>query len=222
MLAVSDEGPGIDDELLRVASEPATTKSVGLGLSAVKSIVQQNGGHLLTDDASGQRSIFVVYLPRVDDDLEIDEGADDSQFIGGSETILLVEDEDEVRDLTRRILAANGYEVLEARNGAEVFLVSEEHDGPIQLLLADVIIPFMKGPEVANAQSRTRPEMKVLYMSGYTDEAIARHGVLDKEIAFIPKPFSASALLSKVREVLDSPADQYSLKNSRHRWDICM
>jgi DNA-binding NtrC family response regulator len=124
--------------------------------------------------------------------------------LGGSETILLVEDDDQVRLVARGILRRNGYHVIEARNAGEAFLHAEKHSGTVHLLLSDVVMPQMSGPELAKRLAIVRPDMKVLCMSGYTDDSIVRHGVLEARIAYLQKPFTPEALTTKVREVLDA------------------
>jgi two-component system, cell cycle sensor histidine kinase and response regulator CckA len=128
----------------------------------------------------------------------------------GSETVLLVEDDDQVRTVAREILAKHGYHVIEARNAGEALLHSENHPGVIQLLLSDVVMPQMSGPELAKRLALARPEMKVLCMSGYTDDSIVRHGVLETRIAYLQKPFTPEALTMKVREVLEAPRGKVS------------
>ena len=140
----------------------------------------------------------------------MDDDADDSRSrvvpatLRGSETILIVEDDDQVRDGARGILRRHGYTVLDARNGGEAFLLCEQHEGPIHLLLTDVVMPKMSGPVLAKRLVQVRPEMKVLYMSGYTDDAALRHGVIEAEVAYLQKPITVETLTTKVRTVLDA------------------
>jgi PAS domain S-box-containing protein len=208
MLAVSDTGCGINAETKERIFEPFfTTKEVGkgtgLGLSTVYGIVKQSGGNVWVYSEVGRGTTFKVYLPCIDvRSEETEPSADNTQMMSGTETVLLVEDEEMVRDMAREILRESGYQVLEARHGQEALLVAEQHSGPIHLMLSDVVMPLMSGRELAEQLSPRRREMKVLYMSGYTDDAIVHHGVLDEGMAFIEKPFTPLALARKLREVL--------------------
>jgi DNA-binding NtrC family response regulator len=150
----------------------------------------------------GKGTTFKVYLPRVDADVEEVRVTERPTTLRGSETILLVEDDDQVRAVARGILFKNGYHVIEARNAGEAFLHSENHPGTIHLLLSDVVMPQMSGPELAKRLGKARPDMRVLCMSGYTDDSIVRHGVLAAHIAFLQKPITPDMLATKVREVL--------------------
>ncbi len=209
MLAVTDSGTGMDKATMARIFEPFFTtkehgKGTGLGLSTVFGIVQQSGGSVWVDSEPGIGTTFKVYLPRVDataDELGPKKGP---TTLRGSETILLVEDEDQVRDVARGILRRHGYMVIEARNAGEALLHCEQHAGHIDLLLTDVVMPQMSGPTLAKRLVQARPKMMVLCMSGYTDDAAVRHGLSDRSIAFLQKPFTVEGLTSKVREVLDS------------------
>jgi two-component system, cell cycle sensor histidine kinase and response regulator CckA len=209
MLAISDNGSGIDKETRLHIFEPFFTtkeqgKGTGLGLSTVYGIVKQNGGHIGLYSEPGRGTTFKVYLPRIEEAAgRRDSGELQTECPDGVETILLVEDEDSVRKLTRKILEASGYTVLEASSGDETHLICENHQGPIHLLLTDVVMLGPSGREVAENLAPSRPDMKVLYMSGYTDDAIVHHGVLDEDTPFLPKPFTRASLLRKVRDVLD-------------------
>ena len=152
----------------------------------------------------GKGTTFKIYLPRVDEPLEeLKEGVGKKEFPGGSETIFLVEDNEEVRKLAKRILEKRGYKILDRSQGKEALQIYEEHKGPIHLMVTDVVMPGMSGRELANRLMSVHPEMKVLYMSGYTDNSITHHGVLEKGMNYIQKPFTVDGLLRKVREVLD-------------------
>ncbi len=209
MLAVSDTGIGMDDEIQARVFEPFFTtkdlgKGTGLGLSTVFGIVKQSGGHISLSSAPGRGSTFTIYLPRAEARV-----ATEGQVVyppaGGSETILEVEDEDEVRALAREVLELSGYTVLAASGPTEALGIAERHDGPIHLILTDVVMPHMSGPQLAKDIVLLRPGIKVLYMSGYTADAIAQHGVLGPGIVLLQKPFLPDALARKVREVLDTP-----------------
>ncbi|HEY7253905.1 MAG TPA: ATP-binding protein [Methylomirabilota bacterium] len=209
MLAVSDSGVGIPREIQRHIFEPFFTtkepgKGTGLGLATVYGIVKQSGGYIECDSEPGRGTTFRIYLPRVDVPAP---GAErlgrPAAAAGGTETILLVEDEEGVRELARDILRATGYTVIEARNGAEALLLSERHQGPLDLLLTDVVMPRMSGRELAERLTPLRPDLSVLYMSGYTDDAVIRHGVLGAGTAFLQKPFTPAILVGRVRETLD-------------------
>lgn len=213
MLAVSDTGCGMDAQTQERIFEPFfTTKGVGkgtgLGLSTVYGIVTQSGGHVGAYSEVGRGTTFKIYLPCVNKPVEeFKTSADDTQVLTGTETVLLVEDEEMVRNMTKEILQESGYQVLEAKHGHEALLIAEQHHGPIHLMLSDVVMPQMSGRELAQQLTPLRREMKVLYMSGYTDDAIVHHGVLDEGMAFIEKPFTANALTCKLRELLNAPVE---------------
>ncbi|HEV2962281.1 MAG TPA: PAS domain S-box protein [Candidatus Angelobacter sp.] len=208
MLAVSDSGVGMDENTRLRVFEPffttkETGKGTGLGLSTVYGIVKQSGGYIWVYSEPGRGTTFKIYLPRVDAQPEA-LGRQESAFASyrGIETVLLLEDEDGVRALMRHMLRKQGYTVLEAKHGQEAIYLCEHHKGPIQLLVTDVILEQMSGREVAEQLSLMRPEMKTLYISGYTDDAIVHHGVLSHEMPFLQKPFTAEGLIKKVRQVI--------------------
>jgi len=209
MLAVTDTGSGMDAETRSRLFEPFFTtkelgKGTGLGLSTVYGIVQQSGGHIWVYSEPGQGTTFKIYLPRVDEPAEsLIEF--DFKDLRGSETILLVEDEEGVRGLIREILEMSGYSVLEAHSSDEATQICEQHGGPIHLLLTDVVMPRISGPALAEKLRGLRPNIRMLYMSGYTDRGIVEQGILDSRAAFIQKPLTKESLTRKLREVLDSP-----------------
>ncbi|MDO8479809.1 MAG: PAS domain S-box protein [Candidatus Rokubacteria bacterium] len=209
MLAVSDTGIGMDAEIQARVFEPFFTtkepgKGTGLGLSTVYGIVKQSDGYISLSSAPGRGTTLKIYLPRVEAPVAT-EGQVVSTPAGGSETILVVEDEDEVRALALEVLEQSGYTVLAASGPAEALGIAERHDGPIHLILTDVVMPHMSGPQLAKDIAPLRPGIKVLYMSGYTADAVAQHGILDPGLSLLQKPFLLHALARKVREVLDTP-----------------
>jgi signal transduction histidine kinase len=209
LLAVSDTGCGMGEEVRRRLFEPFfTTKGpgqgTGLGLAAVYGIVRQSGGHIRVHSEVGRGAAFKIYLPAVEEAAPAEapeEGAPAAP--PGAGTILVAEDDDQVRALTVSALRSSGYAVLEARDGEQAVGVCRTHAGPVDLLLTDVVMPGMSGREAAEAAKRLRPGLRVLFVSGYTDDAVVRHGVLRAEAAFLQKPFTAEALASKVRGVLE-------------------
>jgi CheY-like chemotaxis protein len=210
MLAVKDTGCGMDAATLAHLFEPFfTTKEVGkgtgLGLFTAYGIVMQSGGYIEVDSEPGRGSTFNIYLPRVEERTEDVETAFPlTKLAQGTETVLLVEDEASVRELASEILQLAGYTVFVACNGAEALRICADHTGPIHLLLTDVVMPGMSGPEVVRALAPLRPEMQVLYMSGYTGDTLGRHGALEPARAFLPKPFTPEGMTQKVRAVLDA------------------
>jgi signal transduction histidine kinase len=210
MLAVTDTGTGMDAETQKHIFEPFYTtkeigKGTGLGLSMVYGVVKQSGGNIWVYSEQGQGTTFKIYLPRVEEGVvEAQAAATLPELARGTETILLVEDEDMVRRLLRDILEMEGYTVLVAHDGDEALRACERHEGPIHLLLTDVVMPGMSGRQLVERLTEHCADVKVLYMSGYTDDAIVHHGVLDAGTNFLQKPFTPDAVVRKVREVLDA------------------
>ncbi len=212
LLEVSDTGCGMDTETRSRIFEPFFTtkakgKGTGLGLSMVYGIVKQSGGQIEVRSTPGQGASFSILLPRVEGAVEPDQPRPASAKVaGGSETILLVEDESMVRALARDVLKMNGYRVIEAAHGLEALAISQKHRGTIHLMLTDVVMPHMNGRELHEKLAPLRPGLRVLYMSGYAEAGIVHDGVIDPGTSFIPKPFTPESLAAKVREVLDAAA----------------
>ncbi|HEV2112676.1 MAG TPA: PAS domain S-box protein, partial [Terriglobales bacterium] len=210
-LDVADTGTGMDAQTCSRIFEPFFTtkeqgKGTGLGLSTVYGIVKQSGGFIDVQSEPGKGTIFSILLPRVDEAAAAAAPSTaPSTRRSGTETILLVEDEDGVRALARQLLQKQGYTVLDARHAGEALLVCERHSEPIHLLLTDVVLAQMSGRELAQRLLQLRPEMKVLFMSGYSGDAVAQHGIGELGEAFLQKPFNTESLITKVRETLDAP-----------------
>ena len=218
MLAVSDTGIGMSPETVAHIFEPFYTtkdsgKGTGLGLSTVYGIVKQSGGYIWVYSEPGQGTTFKVYLPRVEEKVEAKpEAAKVPAAKTGSETILLVEDEEAVRELAAMILQAKGYTILAAQGWQEAERLRGKHRGEIHLLLTDLMMPGMSGRELARRITEQHPRTRVLYMSGYTDNVLAQGGVLEEGVAFLQKPFTPALLAQRVREVLDVPVHATKLK----------
>jgi PAS domain S-box-containing protein len=210
LVAVSDSGHGMDEATRARIFEPFFTtkgpgKGTGLGLAMVYGFVKQSGGHIEVYSELGHGTTFKVYLPRAEKTIPFTKSSTDLLKIPkGTETVLLVEDEDAVRTLSKSVLQSSGYTVLEARDGQEAVTVAQQHQGPIHMLVSDVVMPRMSGRQLADLLVQTRPQMRILFISGYTDEAMLRHGVLEASAAFLQKPFTPISLARKVREVLDT------------------
>jgi PAS domain S-box-containing protein len=208
MLAVSDNGCGIEEATQKRIFEPffttkSTGKGTGLGLSTVYGIVKQSEGSIWVYSEVGKGTTFKVYLPRCDEVVEVHKESEPNvQLSHEGEIVLLVEDEEMVRGMARQVLEMNGYHVLEASHGKEALRICEQHTGRIDLMVTDVVMPQMSGRELAECLASSRPETRVLFVSGYTDDAIVHHGVLNEHVNFLQKPFTPDALAHKVREVL--------------------
>ena len=209
LLAVSDTGVGMDEAIQARLFEPFFTtkepgKGTGLGLATVSEIVKQSGGSISVYSEPGVGTTFKIFFPRSEEQLDALAPTDgQSPRVGGTETILVVEDQSDIRSLTVNLLARHGYSIIAARNGVEGLEAAARHPGQIHLLLTDVVMPRMSGPDVAEHLAQERPEIRVLYMSGYAE---SHHGVIEPGAGFIEKPFTPTALLQKVRLALE-PAD---------------
>jgi len=219
MLSISDTGAGMTEEVKARMFEAFFTtkpkgKGTGLGLATCQTIVQQSGGHIGVYSEVGKGTTFKVYFPRVEQPLNSDkQSAKGGPLPRGTETLLLVEDEASVRHLAAGVLEAQGYNVLRANNGQEGLRVARECKGqPIRLVITDVIMPRMGGKVMAEWLKTTYPDIKVLFTSGYTDDAIAQHGVLEPGVAFLPKPYTTATLACKVRAILDNETDTSILR----------
>ena len=205
---MTDNGCGMTPDVLEHIFEPFFTtkdtgKGTGLGLSTVFGIVKQSEGHIAVYSEPGRGSTFKVYLPRVDSPVEPVRPSDPFDVPGGSETILVVEDEEALRHLAGRLLERHGYRVLSAANAPEALEVARRHAGPIDLLLTDIVMPGMSGPELATTLQTVRPGVPVVFTSGYTEEAVSRLGAVDSGNGYLGKPFTSQALLNVVRDLLD-------------------
>jgi len=210
MLAVTDAGVGMDPETRALIFEPFFTtkergRGTGLGLSTVYGIVKQHGGYIAVESTEGVGTSFRIYLPRLEEEAPpaVEPGAPPSDAPSGAETVLLVEDDEEVRRYAREVLAGHGYAVLEAGEASEALRVADGHRGPIHLLLTDVVMPKLGGVELASQFKAQRPEAKVLFVSGYTEDPFLATTAGRPDIEFMQKPFLPAALARRVRELLD-------------------
>jgi CheY-like chemotaxis protein len=206
-LAVSDTGMGIDPAVRPLIFEPFFTtkgaRGTGLGLATVYAIVEQNGGHICLSSEIGKGTAFEVCFPRVEAERPVSKSRpSQAGMVRGSQTVLLVEDEEAVRGLVRQILLGAGYNVLESPDGAQALQLAEQHLGPIHLLVTDVVLPGVGGRMVAERLMALRPTMRILFLSGYTDDAVLRRGVDQADANFLQKPFTSADLLKKVAEIL--------------------
>jgi len=209
LLAVSDNGTGMDEATQSRLFEPFFTtkgsgKGTGLGLSTVFGIVKQSGGSVAVYSEPACGTSVKVYLPRNDQPVALEAEGALRKAVRGTETILLVEDDEMVRTLVRETLERNGYKILDAAGPIEARRIADQYRQPIQLLITDVVMPKVSGRDLAEQLTRKRPDLKVLFMSGYTDNAVLNSGILRKEVAFLQKPFTPASLSDKVREVLES------------------
>lgn len=208
MIAVEDTGCGMDRETQARIFDPFFTtkelgKGTGLGLATVYGIVKQSGGYIWVYSELSKGTVFKVYLPLIEQTVQsVGQKEPEIEFLGGSETILLAEDSDSLREMAKEYLESVGYSVLETSSGKEALQRAKDFDGTIHLLLTDVVMPEMSGPDLANEMMSIRPAIKIIFTSGYTDDTIARQGILDPSVTFIQKPYRPKALARKIREVL--------------------
>jgi CheY-like chemotaxis protein len=207
LIAVSDTGSGMDEETRTHLFEPFFTtkpfgKGTGLGLATVYGVVKQSRGSIWVYSEPGKGSTFKIYLPFAKGTAEPPPPPVDQQALRGTETVLVVEDKVEVRGVIEKTLRRHGYTVIAAAGSAEAIAAAQAHEGPIHAMLTDVILPGASGREIARQVVATRPSLRVLYMSGYTDEVIAHHGMLEAGLAFVQKPFTGDLLARRIREVL--------------------
>jgi CheY-like chemotaxis protein len=212
MLAVTDTGSGMTKEVQQRLFEPFYTtkgpgKGTGLGLATVHGIVKQSGGDVYVYSELGHGTTFKVYFPLLTNATDILTATAEHRAVTprGSETVLLAEDDESLRALGARVLSGLGYNVLVARTGSEALRIVAEHNGLIHLIATDVVMPEMNGSQLVEKVLEARPEIRVLFMSGYTDDEVMRRGVIDGQTAFLQKPFTPDLLAHKVREVLDIP-----------------
>jgi CheY-like chemotaxis protein len=210
-LTVRDSGPGLDPVDLEHVFDPfygrvAAEQGLGLGLASVYGIVKQSGGYITAESAPGRGTVFTIYLPRQESAAALRGRASlETEALPATETVLLVEDEEQVRELARRVLERAGYTVLAAPDAETAVALADRHPGHIHLLVTDVVLPRASGRELAARLAIHRPAIKVLYVSGTSDNAIARHRMLDPGTEFLEKPFSLDGLLQKVRQALRAP-----------------
>jgi two-component system, cell cycle sensor histidine kinase and response regulator CckA len=225
VVSVSDTGSGIDAETRKHLFEPfymtkkprtSTGTGTGMGLAMAYGLIKQNGGDLCAKSAPGQGTTFQIYLPRFTGTHKAERrpASKPHPAEGGAETILVTEDEDIVRTISVRALEKRGYRVIQAHDAREALKLSKSHPGPIDLLLTDVVMPGMNGQELVAALKLTRPDARILYMSGYSREMVARHGVMESGAGFIEKAFSAEKLCRTVRAILDQPGTTSKRKTS--------
>jgi CheY-like chemotaxis protein len=221
MLAVSDTGCGMDKETQMHIFEPFFTtkergKGTGLGLSMAYGIIKQSGGHILVYSEEGEGTTFKIYLPIVEEPVQEKKARSVStELPPGTETILLVEDEDRVREYVHQLLSSVGYTVLPASDGYKALEMSGQHAGPIHLLLTDIVMPRLSGRAVADRLKAFYPDMKVIYMSGYTEQGIMEDALKETDAVFLQKPCSPVELTQKVREALDASPEKGSGKSTR-------
>jgi CheY-like chemotaxis protein len=208
MIAITDSGQGMDEATRARIFDPFFTtkeqgKGTGLGLSTVYGIVKQSGGFVWVYSEPGQGATFKIYLPRIDAPVEAPVAPSPIRTTGGRETVLVVEDEEALRKVAERILLRDGYSVLVASSGDEALTLAKNSTKPIDLIATDVVMPGLGGRELVQRLMAVHPNARVLFMSGYTDDAMLRHGIPEPGRAFLQKPFSGLALTQKIREILD-------------------
>jgi CheY-like chemotaxis protein len=214
VLTVGDSGSGLDEEESGATADGSFRPPAKMGRAIVFSIVRQYGGVVRVSSEAGEGTLVKVYLPRLEAEAEVVADEPDADSLRGSETVLVAEDEDGVRDLLRKVLTEFGYTVLTARHGRDALMVARDRSGGVDLLVTDVVMPEMSGRELAETLRDHQPDLKVLYISGYTDDEVVQRGISGREVAFLRKPFASEELVRRVRGMLDARGSEAASSGS--------